>query len=800
MFTNDIRQAFRLMLREPGFTLAAVLTLALGVGVNVAVFALVETVLLRPLPYTAGDQLAVIRHRDQRTGITKDFIAIGDYIDLAHRQTAFDGFASYDTFQSTVSGLGEPFRAHGLAGSPELLDTLGVHPALGRAFQSADSRKGAAHVILITDEMWRDHLGSDPSILGRGIKIGDAEHQVIGVLPPGFAFPPDSRVDIVFPALLPAAAPAERKSGWTFAIARLKSGMTLQQSAAHLGLVSRQLEQEFPTSNRGSEYYPVPLREALVGNTGSALVLMLAAATLVLLIASANVANLLMARSLARRREMAVRMALGAGYARLMAQLLTESVALAAVAGSTGILIGLWMTKAIVAMIPKSLSVPGLSTIHMNLNVLAFALALTVGTAIVCGLTSAFTVRTGGSSGSLVSPTRVTAGAQTRRSAAALVVTEVALAIVLLIGAGLILRTLTRLISVDPGFQADHVLSMTVQFPADRYRDVGARRALYQRGFAALKNMPEIRAAGVAAVTPLTGNNWTVGFQRADQPVAAGERPPEVGWQVASGGYFQALQIPLRSGRLFDDRDITGRLVVIISEAIERRFFPNESAVGREVLIGERRAEIVGVVGNIRRADIREQPRADMYFSFENEPGNQITFFVQTSGEPTAATSAVQSALKAIEPGMVILQTRSMRDIVADGFRMTKLVLWLLGVFAATALALAAVGIYGVMAYMVRQRMREIGTRIALGASRADILWLVMKRGAVIAGLGCGIGAGIALVVTRWLSSMLYGVSASDPMTLILATIVLTVTVLAACCLPARRAAAIDPAKILAES
>ena len=788
------------MLRQPGFTLAAVLTLALGVGVNVAIFALVEAVLLRPLPYKDADRLTVIRHRDQRTGITKDFIAIGDYVDLAHRQTAFEGFGSYDNFESTVTGLGEPFRARSLSVSPGLLETLRQRPSLGRTLQAADSRPGAAPVILITQEMWRDHLGSDPAILGRGIKIGTVAHQIVGVLPNGFAFPPDSRVDIVFPATLPAAAPAQRKSGWTFGIARLKPGTTLQQAAAQLGVVSRQLEREYPESNRGSEYYPVPLRDALVGDTGRALLLVLIAATLVLLIASANVANLLMARSLARQREMAVRMALGASYARLMSQLLTESVALAAMAGSTGILIALWMTRALVALIPKSLSVPGLSAVHINPGVLGFALALTLGTAAVCGLMSLFTVRTGGASGTLISTTRVTAGARARRSAAALVVTEVALAIVLVIGAGLVLRTLSRLLSVDPGFQAEHVLNMEVQFPADRYRDVAARRALYNRAFAALKNVGEIRAAGVAVVTPLTGNNWTVGFERADRPVAAGERPPEVGWQLASGGYFEALRIPLRSGRLFDNRDSTGRPVVIISEAVEHRFFPNERAVGREIMLDNQRAEIVGVVGDIRRADIREQPREDMYFSFEKNPMNQIAFFVRTNGEPTAVTSAVQSALKAIEPGMVVLQTRSMSDIAADSFRVTQLLLWLLGVFAATALSLAAVGIYGVMAYMVRQRMREIGTRIALGASRRDIVWLVMKRGATIAALGSGIGVGIAMVVTRWLGSLLYGVSASDPVTLLLAIFVLTITTLTACYLPARRAAAIDPARTLAES
>jgi putative ABC transport system permease protein len=381
-----------------------------------------------------------------------------------------------------------------------------------------------------------------------------------------------------------------------------------------------------------------------------------------------------------------------------------------------------------------------------------------------------------------------------------LVAVEVALAIVLLTGAGLILRSSSRLLAVNPGFRTDRVLIMTIKAPADRYATVPARRAFYDRAFAALKQLPQIEDAGTAAVTPLTGNNWTVGLERPEQPSPAGERPPEVGWQNASGGYFRAMGIPLLSGRLFDSRDGPGaKPVVIVSEAIERRYFAGEHAVGREVKLGNQRAEIVGVVGNIRRADLRDEPRADMYFPFERSPGTQTTLFLRTSGDAARAVPSVQAALRGIEPNLVFLRSETMGEVARESMQVVRLALWLLGIFAAVALALAAVGIYGVMSYVVRQRTREIGTRVALGATTGDIVWLVMRQGATIACVGTVLGLAAGLAAARSLASILFGVSASDPATLALAAGSLIVTTMAACYLPARRASLVDPARTLAE-
>jgi predicted permease len=369
---------------------------------------------------------------------------------------------------------------------------------------------------------------------------------------------------------------------------------------------------------------------------------------------------------------------------------------------------------------------------------------------------------------------------------------------VLLVGAGLILRSFARLLAVDPGFRPDHVLTMDVSLPADRYNKPEARQVFYERALPALEQQSGVEAVGAAVVTPLTGNNWTVPFERADKPVAAGERPPEVGWQLASGNYFRALRIPLVAGRLFDDRDgPKAPAVVIISAAVQRQFFGGENPVGMRVRLGNETAEIIGVVGDIRRAGLTDQPRADMYFPFEHAPGSGITLFVRTTGEPAAAYASLTASLRAIEPQVVVSESSTLEAIAAESMGTTRLMLWLLGLFAIVALALASIGVYGVMSYSVRQRTREIGTRMALGATGGSILWNVLRQGLSLTALGLGIGLVAALVVMQSLAATLYGVTATDAPTLASACAVLAVATLTACYLPARRAARVDPARTL---
>jgi putative ABC transport system permease protein len=799
MLIQDVRHALRLLVREPGFTTAAVLTLALGVGANVAVFAVVNAALLRPLPYPAADDLVLLQHRDTRTGITKAFIAMGDFVDLRARQRSFESIAAYGTGRVSVFGEGDPFDVNALQATPDLFEMLRTRPALGRGLAAADAKEGAAPVMVLSHDLWQRQFKGDAAIVGRSIRVGASTRQVVGIAAPGFRFPANARTDVILPMQVPLQAPAERKSGWVFAAARLRPAATLADALADLTIVSKQMEQEFPGANQGSAYYATTLRDAMVGDTRRALLLLLAAVSLVLLIACVNVANLLVARAVGRRQEMAVRIALGAGRARLVAQSLTESLVLAVIAGAAAILVARWMTPALVALVPASVNLPDLAAIDTDRAVLGFTAGLTLLTALVFGLISAFGVRFDAAAGALTNPGRVTASASARRASAVLVVVETALAIVLLTGAGLVLRSFARLLAVDPGFQTEGVLTLDIVLPADRYRDAGARAAFYDRAFVDLRALNNVEAVGSAAVTPLTGNNWTVPFDRADRPVPAGQRPPDVGWQAATAGYFTALRIPLRAGRLFNATDRPGGpTVVIISEAIQERFFPGENPIGRRIRGGgPQGAEIVGVVGNIRRASLTDTPRADLYFPGEQGPPTATSLFIRTSGDPLDAVASVRAALRGIEPQIVLREIQTMDAVARESVQLTTLALWLLGAFAMAALALASVGIYGVMSYSVKQRTREIGTRLALGATPRNILWLVMRDGVVVAGLGAAIGLAGGVAAARSLSAFLFVTSPSDPLALGAATLVLLAVALVACYVPARRATRVNPRQSL---
>jgi putative ABC transport system permease protein len=800
MLVYHVRHAIRLLVRDRGFSTAAVLTLALGIGANVAVFAVLEAVVLRPLPYPSPHELVILNHRDDRTGITKPFIAIGDFVDLAARQSVFGSLDAYGNFDATVYGLGEAVRVAGLAAAPRLFETLVVRPAAGRSFRPEDARQGAAPVVMLGHDFWQKHLGGDAGAIGRSIRLGTTTREIIGVAPPGFRFPPHARADVIVPSITPAEAPAERKSGWTFVVARLKPGVSADDAAAQLDTLSVQMERDHPSQNQGSRYFIQPLRDVLMGDTKWALLLMQAAVGLVLLIACANVANLLLVRTIGRRAELGIRVALGAGRGRLASQLIVEVVVLATAAGLAGVAIAHWGVPALVALVPQSVQVPGLDDVGISGAVLAFAIAVSVVTAIGSGLGAVMAVRSDSGAALLSMPARSGVSRNVRRATAALVVAEVAIAAILLVGAGLILRSFAKLLDVNPGFSVESVVAIAAQLPPDRYQKVEARTDFYARAFETFSRMPGVAAAGAAVVVPLTGNRWTFGFERSDRRVPAGQRPPDVGWQSASGGYFQALGIPLRSGRLFDHRDAPrGPPVVIVSESIERQFFPDEAAVGKRVRLNNRDAEIVGVVGDIRRAVLTDEPWADMYLPFEQAPTNAITFLIRASAPP-AAPAAIQAVLRQIEPALVFTGVRTLDDVAAEATAGTRLAMWLLGLFALVALVLAAIGVYGVMSYAVRQRTREISTRLALGATSGSVLVMTLRDGARIAGLGLAIGLTGSVIAARPLASLLFGVQVTDPLTLGATAGVLALTTLVACYLPARRAAAMDPARVLAET
>jgi putative ABC transport system permease protein len=799
MVLRDLRHALRLFTHEPAFAAAVVLTLALGIGANTALFAVVDAVLLRPLPYPDAARLVLVKHRDTRTSLTKHDIALGDFVDLAGRLRSFEAFAGYYGHQSALLGEGEPRVVQGVTVTPAAFGVLGLQPVMGRAFQASDVQEGAAPVVIVSYELWRTDLGSDPAVLSRSIQLGATRRLVVGVAPPGFHFPPGNPTEVILPHVVPAAPAAQRRSGWIYGIGRLAAGVPVERADAELAALSEQLEVEYPQQNLGSRYYAESLRDGLVGDTKRALLLLLASVGFVLLIACANVGNLLLARSLARQPEMAMRLALGAGRGRLVAQTLTEGLVLALAGGVVGVLVAWRAAPALAALVPDAVAVPGLELVGLNRWVLGFSLAASVTAAVVSSAVACLGLTRDHDRHALTGQRRATMSGTARRAASGLVAAEIALAVVLLLGAGLTLRSFARLVSVDPGFSADRVVTLQVGLPAGRHPDQPARSAAYRRLFASIAALPGVEGVGAAAVTPLTGNNWTAPLVRPEQPLAPGQRAPEVGWQSASGGYFTALRIPLRAGRLFDARDtIDTPPVVIVSDALAERYFPGEDPIGQRIRLDDATAEIVGRVGDIRRASLRDAPRADLYFPFERQNGNGITLFVRTSGDPLAAVPALRAAVRQAEPGVIIAQVRSLAEVAAASAAVSRLSMRLLGGFAVIALALAAVGIYGVMSYSVRRRTRELGTRLALGASRRDIVGLVMRQAAVIAGVGLAVGLGLGLLAARSLSSVLYDVPPWDPVSLAAAGVVLSATALGASYLPARRAARVDPSTTLA--
>ena len=801
MLFQDFRRALRLFRLEPGFTAAAVITLALGIGANTALFAVVEAVLLRPLPVAGAEHLVVLKHRLTATGITKEHIALGDLLDFRERVRTLEQVAAYANFQNTLLGDGEAMRVEGLSITPDGLAALRLQPAMGRLFDVADARQGAPPVIMISHDLWQSRFGSDPNILSRSIEIGVSRRLVVGVMPPGFHFPPGANTQVLVPFVLPATAPPQRQAGWIPALGRLRPGETVESATAELGALASEFERRYPEQNRGTQYYAEPLRDALVGDTKRPLLLLLAAVAFVLLIACVNVGNLLLARSLARRQEMAVRTALGAAWTRLASQVLVEGLVLALAGCAAGVLIAWQLAPALAAMVPETARVPGLREVGLNGSVVAFSIVASVISALLFGGVACMSLASHEQRSALAVTRGTTMSGGARRAAAGLVVAEIALAGILLIGAGLTLRSFANLIAVDPGFQTANVLIVQTVLPTARYPTQPARSAFYARAFETLNALPGVEHAGVAAVTPLTGNNWTIPFERVDRPASAGVRPPDVGWQASTGGYFQALQIPLLAGRLFEDRDAAAPVApVIISESIAREYFPNESPIGHRLRNGPNETEIVGVVGDIRRAALSDRPRADMYLAFARFADAFGTFFVRTTGDPLLALPAVRDALRGLEPNLIVIRARSMDDVASASTAVTQLAMRLLAGFAVVALTLAAVGIYAVMAYSVRRRTRELGTRVALGASRGDIVRLVMREGGMITVAGVVVGLTAGLLAARSLSAVLFGVPPSDPWSIAAAAVVLAVTAMAACYVPARRASQVDPAKTLVES
>ncbi|HEX8694476.1 MAG TPA: ABC transporter permease [Longimicrobium sp.] len=796
---QDIRYAARTLARSPGFTLAAVATLALGIGGTTAIFTAVRAVLLAPLPFARADELVVFTEDNPRAGLENVEVAPGNFAEWRARSRSVAEWAVYDYATANLSGAGDPERLRAFAVSANLFRVLGARAAVGRTFAAGEDRPGGARVVMLSHAFWRARFGADPRIVGRAVRLDGEPYTVVGVMPAEFRFPQAS--DVWLPLALDAADLQDRRGHWARVVGRLRPGASPGDAAAELGAIARQLATEHPETNAGWTVDVRPVRAGLLEGFNQMLISLMAASAFVLLIACANVAGLLLARGGARRRELAVRAALGAGRGRLVRQLLTESLLLALAGGGLGVLIATWASGALEAALPATYFdfVPQFRDARVNGAVLAFAGGVSLFTGVLFGLLPALSatgrhlqpaLREGGPG--------VARGGGRARTRAALVVGEVALALVLLTAAGFSIATGVALARRNWGFQEERLLTMRVTLPQGDYPTDTAASLFHARLLERLQALPGVRAAGLATGVPMSGEGGPVTLEVEGRPPPPPGLAPRAEYRGVSPGYFAALGVPLAAGRAFGDRDRIGSPpVAVVSADFARRAFPGENPIGRRVRVegdGNPWREIVGVAGDISDLRTATQGKAYIYTPFL-QLGQPTAFLaLRTAGDPAEVTAAVRRAVAALDPGLPVYDVLTMRERVAESMFPFRVVGWLLSALGAVALVLAAVGVYGVVAYGVAQRTHEIGVRMALGAARADVLRLFAGQGLRLALAGVALGAVGALAVARGMQhGMLAGVDPSAPRVFAAVAGVLAAAAVLASYLPARRAAGVDP-------
>jgi predicted permease len=801
---QDLRYGARTLRKSPGFTAVAILTLALGIGVNTALFSVVNGVLLNPLPYPRANQLVALwwdRLPGQHSSVT-----YLNFLDWQKENTAFSSLGAIQQDNMVVTGAGEPERVDGARISANFFDLLGVKPLLGRSFRPEEDQLGAGPVALIGDGFWSRKFGSSPDVLGKSITVDGRSCAIVGVVRE--KSPIYTTADVFTPIGQYSEEPFRdrRASLGTVAIGRMKPEVTLAQARADMDSVARNLATEYPDANKGTGIFVNPLKDDLTGDFAPILFVLLGAVGFVLLIACANVANLLLARSAARAREFAIRVALGATRRRIARQLLTESLLLAAAGGALGLLFAAWATKAALAVIPDAL--PRADEIGLDGRVLFFTLAISILVGIAFGVVPALKTSQPDLHESLKEGGRGSSGTRLRTQNI-FVAAEMALAVVLLAGAGLMIRSLVGLANVNPGFDPQHVMEFGVSPSAERLRSPAQIRETYRQLTARFEDVPGVSAASpLAGAVPLTGDSL-VGFWITGQP-----KPPSAKemtraqWYAAAPDYLKVMGIPLQRGRFLSAQDTeTAPFVVVVDEGFARSIFPGENPIGKRIniaILDVEGAEIVGVVGHVKHAGLDaagiQDERGQIYFAISQLPdrvlpllGRACTFVVRAAGTPRAVSESLRAASQKYDSRQVLYEFKPMTQVVSDSIAARRFAMILLGVFAALALVLAAVGIFGVISYVTGQRTQEIGIRMALGAQRNDVLRLVLGHGMRVALLGVAIGLAAALGLTRLLASQLYGVGAKDPLTFAGVAGLLTLVALAACYIPARRAMCVDP-------
>ena len=802
---QDLRFGARVLRKNAGFTAVAVLTLALGIGANTAIFSVVNAVLLDPLPYPESGRLVKIYGHFAALGTSQMNLSVPEFADLQQQTRSFAAAGAFDSGSANLAGHagGEPERVERGSLTPGMFSVLGVAPALGRAFTPEEAQAGRDDVVLLSHGLWKRRYGGEPGAVGQRLTVSGRSCTIIGVMPPGFAFPP--KAEIWSPLWFPAEQHDQQRRGarGLEVLARLAPGVSPAAAQAELNGLGARLTEQYPQNYSGDRRYTMvaaPLLEDYVGELKPMLLTLAGAVGLVLLIACANVANLVLARAAARRQEMALRLALGAGRFRLVRQLLAEGVLLAAAGGLAGLLLAAWAVRGLLRFVPDNL--PRLDGVGLDGRVLAFTALVSLGTGLAFSLVPALQAASAGMNEALRDGGRAGKGGRQRRLRGALVAAEVALALVLLAGAGLTLKSFWRLRAVEPGFRPEGVLTLRMLLPFSTHPQPAQRAAFFREVLEHMRAVPGVAAAGAVSRIPMAPGNNSGTMTSEASALAQDDPRVEVEMRWASPGYFQAMGIPLLSGRDFTDGDVQGTVpVAVVDENFARRFYPGEDPVGKRIKRGGPQSTrpwktIIGVVRSVRnqRLDATSLPQAYFPVFQEADEMYNLSFAVHTGGgDPLALAPGVRSAVAAVDRDQPIYDVRPLPEIVADSVSLMRLALLLLGVFATVALLLAAAGVYGVISYAVAQRTQEIGIRMALGAQRGGVLALVIRQGMRPALAGAGLGVACSLALMRVLASYLYEVSPTDPVTFVLVTLGLLSVSLVACYVPARRATRVDP-------
>src|SRR5215475_218736 len=797
---QDLRYALRMLAKNPAFTVIAVVAIALGIGANTVIFSAVDAVLLRPLPFKSPEQLVMIWENATHLGFPKDTPSPANFLDWQKQATSFTAMAALVERSFNLTGLGEPERLDGRRVSANLFELLGVRPLLGRTFVLDDDKPGT-HVVVLSYSLWQRRFGSDPSVIGRAITLNGESYTVIGVMPASMHLSASGnwKDQVWVPIAFPAEEAATRSSHFLEVIARMKPGVTLKQAQAEMDTVAARLAQQYPDHNKRRGAVVVPLHEQDVGDIKPALLVLLGAVGFVLFIACANVANLLLARGAVRQKEIALRMALGASRSRLTRQLLTESVLLAMFGAGFGLLLALAGICALKTFIPAATS--QVQTIHIDARVLIFTAVVTVLTGIAFGLAPALQSSHLDLNDMLKEGGRDSAGgSKGNRARGILVIAEVAVSFVLLIGAGLLINSFVHLRNLHPGFRADHLLTMKVDLSEVKYPGGDRRAAFFDEVIRRVRALPGVQSAAVAGNLPLTYNGDSTSVSVEGIPDPPPDQQLDVIFRAIGPGYFDTMGIPIIRGHDFTDHDnANAKDAVIISEKTAQHFWPGQDPIGKRLKPGLGKSdspwrEVIGVVKDVRQNDLVAPPKMEMYFTYrqlKNLAPNALV--VRTSIEPVSLGGSVRDAIWSLDKDQTVADIDTMDHIVAEAVARQRFSMLLLGLFAALALLLASVGIYGVMSYSVAQRTREIGIRIALGARRADVLQMTVKQGLKLVGVGMVLGLAAAFLLTRVMTSLLHGISATDPRTFAGISLVLFAVAILASYIPALRATRVDP-------